>query len=151
MMKLVNTFGRALGAVCGALLAVAWVFALWVPTAGLTFVGVSVITALLLTVLALFAVIASLKGHPTVLVLLFLALIFLAAVVVTLGFWGAGSRRIRRDLDDWADAGSLPVTDVRLRAQRRGPRCPPGARCSTWARRSRRLRPSGRWAVPRSA
>ncbi|KIF76259.1 hypothetical protein QR77_24940 [Streptomyces sp. 150FB] len=53
------------------------------------------------------------------LVLLFLALIFLGAAVVTLGFWGAGSRRIRRDLDDWADAGSVPVTDVRLRAQRR--------------------------------
>jgi hypothetical protein len=76
MLKIVNTFGRALGALCGAVLAVAWAFALWVPTAGLTLVGVSVITALLLTVLALFAVIASVKGHAAVLVLLFLASFF---------------------------------------------------------------------------
>jgi hypothetical protein len=76
MLKVLNTFGRALGALCGAVLAVAWAFALWVPTSGLTLVGVSVVTALLLTVLGLFAVIASLKGHPTVLVLLFLASFF---------------------------------------------------------------------------
>jgi hypothetical protein len=100
MLKVVNTFGRALGALCGALLAVAWAFALWVPTAGLTLVGVSVVTALLLCVLALLAVIASLRGHPTVLVLLFLASFFpVGLFLMRVDHWLRWS--------GWADLGLL--------------------------------------------
>src|SRR5687768_11509750 len=100
MLKLLNTFGRALGALCGAVLAFSWAFALWVPTAGLTLAGVSVVTALLLTVLALFAVIASLKGHPTVLVLLFLASFFpVGAFLLKVDHWLRWS--------GWIDLGLL--------------------------------------------
>jgi hypothetical protein len=76
MLKALHVFGRALGIVCGAALALAWSFALWVPTAGLTLSGVSFVVALLLAVLALFAVIASWYGHFTVVVLLFIASFF---------------------------------------------------------------------------
>ena len=76
MRKTLNAFGRAFGALCGAVLSVAWVFALWVPAARLTLSGVSVVVALLLAVFAVFATIASLRGHAVVVVLLFLASFF---------------------------------------------------------------------------
>jgi hypothetical protein len=76
MGKVLNTIARALGALCGAALAVVWAFALWVPAAGLNIVGVSVVVALMLSVFGLFAAIASLRGHATVVVLLFLASFF---------------------------------------------------------------------------
>jgi hypothetical protein len=76
MLKALNAFGRALGALCGALLSVAWVFALWVPEARLTLSGVSVVVALLLAIFAVFATIASIRGHAAVVVLLFLASFF---------------------------------------------------------------------------
>jgi hypothetical protein len=76
MLKALNAFGRALGALCGAVLSVAWVFALWVPAARLTLSGVSVVVALLLAVFAVFATIASIRGHAVVVVLLFLASFF---------------------------------------------------------------------------
>jgi hypothetical protein len=83
MHKLLNTIARALGALCGAVIAVVWAFALWVPAAGLNLVGVSVVVALMLSVFGLFAAIASVRGHATVVVLLFLASFF---PVGTLGF-----------------------------------------------------------------
>ena len=76
MLKALNAFGRALRALCGAVLSVAWVFALWVPEARLTLSGVSVVVALLLAIFAVFATIASLRGHAVVMVLLFLASFF---------------------------------------------------------------------------
>jgi hypothetical protein len=74
--KGINWFGRALGVVCSAGLASAWAFALWVPAAGLTLTGISVVTALLLVTIAVFAGIAAVHGHAVVLVLLFLASFF---------------------------------------------------------------------------
>ncbi len=76
MAKTIHWFGRALGVLCGGALAFAWAFALWVPAAGLTLPGVSVIGALLLLALAVFACVASAYGHATVVVLLFLASFF---------------------------------------------------------------------------
>jgi hypothetical protein len=76
MAKAINWFGRALGLTCAAVLASAWAFALWVPSAGLTLSGVSVVTALLLVAFALFAGIAAVHGHGAVLALLFLASFF---------------------------------------------------------------------------
>jgi hypothetical protein len=118
MLKLVNTIGRALGALCGAVLAVAWAFALWVPTAGLTLAGVSVVTALLLTVLALFAVIASLRGHPTVLVLLFLASFFpVGAFLMGTDHWLRWS--------GWVDLGLLSAAVVLWVTRAAAPAAPP--------------------------
>jgi len=76
MRERLNTIARAVGALCGAVLAVVWAVTLWVPAAGLNLSGISVVVALLLTVLAVFAVIASVHGHATVVVLLFLASFF---------------------------------------------------------------------------
>jgi hypothetical protein len=75
-MKTVNWLGRGLGVVCAAALASIWAFVLWVPAAGLTVTGISVITALLLVALAAFAGIAAAYGHAAVLALLFLASFF---------------------------------------------------------------------------
>ena len=76
MAKAVNWLGRALGLACAAALAAAWAFVLWVPAAGLTVTGISVVTALLLVALAIFAGIAAAYGHPLVLALFFLASFF---------------------------------------------------------------------------
>jgi hypothetical protein len=88
MLRSINLFGRALGVVCGALIATAWAIALWVPTAGLTPTGVSVVTALLLVALAVFAGIAAARGHAVVLALLFLASFFpVGAFVMPTDHW----------------------------------------------------------------
>lgn len=77
MAKAVNWLGRALGLVCSAVLASIWAYVLWVPAAGLiSLAGVSVVTALLLVALAVFAGIAAVHGHAVVLVLFFLASFF---------------------------------------------------------------------------
>jgi len=75
-MSTLNWIGRGLGIVCAALLASAWAFVLWVPAAGLTVTGISVVTALLLVAFAVFAGIAAAHGHPVVLALFFLASFF---------------------------------------------------------------------------
>ena len=100
MRHTVNTIGRALGALCGAALAVIWAFTFWVPAAGLTLQGTSAIGALMFTVFALFATIASVRGHATVVVLLFLA-----------SFFPVGASLIRIDhwlrIIGWLDVGLL--------------------------------------------
>jgi len=84
----VNTIARALGALCGAALAVIWTSTFWVPAAGLTLPGISAIGALMFTVFALFATIASLRGHATVVVLLFLASFFpVGASLIRIDHW----------------------------------------------------------------
>jgi hypothetical protein len=75
MTNAINWLGRILGTLCGAALAVAWAFALWVPAAGLS-AGVSVIAALAFVAFAVFAGIAAAYGHAVVLVLFFLASFF---------------------------------------------------------------------------
>jgi hypothetical protein len=73
MAKALNWFGRAVGVVCAAGLSAAWAFALWVPSDGLTITGISVIGAPMFLVLAVFAGIASVYGHATVIALAFVA------------------------------------------------------------------------------
>ena len=88
MTRTINLLGRGLGVVCAALLASAWAVALWVPAAGLTPTGISVITALLLVAFAVFAGIAAAHGHPLVLALLFLASFFpVGAFVMPTDHW----------------------------------------------------------------
>jgi hypothetical protein len=72
----INWLGRAIGLVSAAVLASAWAFALWVPSAGLTLTGISVIMALVLVAFAVFAGIAAVHGHALVIALLFLASFF---------------------------------------------------------------------------
>jgi ABC-type glycerol-3-phosphate transport system permease component len=88
MARGINWLGRALGVVCAAVLASAWAFALWVPSAGLTVTGISVVTALLLVAFAVFAGIAAAHGHAVVLVLLFLASFFpVGAFLIPTDHW----------------------------------------------------------------
>src|SRR5690606_13642207 len=46
--------GKVIGAACGAAAALAWSFAMWVPSAGLTLSGVSFLVAFAMALLALF-------------------------------------------------------------------------------------------------
>lgn len=68
--------GRIIGTVTGAVASAAWVIAMWVPSAGLTLTGISFVAALVMALLALFAAIASVRGHTVVVVLVFLASFF---------------------------------------------------------------------------
>lgn len=76
MAKTINLLGRAVGVACSAALAGAWAVALWVPGAGLTVTGISVVTALLLVVVSVLAGVAAVHGHALMLALLFLASFF---------------------------------------------------------------------------
>jgi hypothetical protein len=76
VLKGLNWLARGLGVLCALALSGAWTFVLWVPTAGLTLSGVSVVMALLLVVFAVFAGIASAYGHAAVVALFFLASFF---------------------------------------------------------------------------
>lgn len=100
MRNTLNTMARGLGALCGAALAVIWASTFWVPAVGLSLPGTSPIGALMFTVFALFATIASVRGHATVVVLLFLA-----------SFFPVGASLIRIDhwlrVVGWLDVGLL--------------------------------------------
>jgi hypothetical protein len=88
MLKAINRIGRVLGIACGAALAVAWVFAIWAPAAGITLSGISVVVALFMVAFALFAAIASAYGHAVVVVLLFLASFFpIGAALLPADHW----------------------------------------------------------------
>lgn len=116
MARAINWLGRAIGLVCAAGLAAAWAFALWVPSGGLTITGVSVVGALMFLVLALFAGIASVYGHATVIALAFVA-----------SFFPIGVSLLPRDhwlqWAGWLDIGLL-VAAVLIGATRRSVRAP---------------------------
>jgi L-cystine uptake protein TcyP (sodium:dicarboxylate symporter family) len=76
MARGINLIGRALGLVCAAALASAWAYVLWVPASGLTLGNLNIVTALVFVVLAVFAGIAAVHGHATVIALIFLASFF---------------------------------------------------------------------------
>jgi hypothetical protein len=65
--------GRALGALSGAITSVLWMYAIWFPSEGISMSGVSVAVAWFMAMLAVFAIIASVKGHHVVLFVAFLA------------------------------------------------------------------------------
>jgi len=72
----INWVGRVVGVLSAGALALAWAFALWVPSAGLTLPGVSVVMALASFAFAVFSGVASAYGHAAVVALLFLASFF---------------------------------------------------------------------------
>lgn len=81
-MRIVDGAGRGLGAVSGALVAVLWMLALWMPESGMALTGINFVVALLMALFALFAVIASVRGHATVLLVLFVASFFPVGVTL---------------------------------------------------------------------
>jgi hypothetical protein len=82
LFKVLDACGRIIGVVTGAALSAAWSFAMWVPTAGLELTGISFVVSLLMTLLALFAAIASVRGHLVVVTLVFLASFFPVGVAL---------------------------------------------------------------------
>lgn len=74
--RIVAYAGRVLGAVSGALVAVLWMLGLWLPDAGMALTGINFVVGLLMTLLALFAVIAAVRGHTAALVVVFVASFF---------------------------------------------------------------------------
>lgn len=65
--------GRALGALSGAVTSILWMYAIWFPSPEISMSGVSVAVAWFMAMLAIFAIIASVKGHHVVLFVAFLA------------------------------------------------------------------------------
>lgn len=65
--------GRALGALSGAVTSILWMYAIWFPSPEISMSGVSVAVAWFMAMLAIFAIIASVKGHAVVLFVAFLA------------------------------------------------------------------------------
>lgn len=76
MMKAVDYAGRAIGAGAGAGVALLWMYGIWLPSAGVSLTGINLVVSLLMALLALFAVIASVRGHAIVLVIVFAASFF---------------------------------------------------------------------------
>ena len=68
--------GRALGALSGTLVTLLWLLAIWLPASGGALSGISLVVALLMVLIALFVVIAALRGHSLVLVIAFVASFF---------------------------------------------------------------------------
>jgi len=75
-VRIVDYAGRALGAMSGALVAVLWILGLWLPESGMALTGINFVVALLMALLALFAVIAAIRGHTAVLIVAFVASFF---------------------------------------------------------------------------
>lgn len=76
IVRVVDYAGRGIGAVSGALVAVLWMAGIWLPDIGTAMTGLSFVVALLMALLGLFAVIASVRGHAAVLLVLFAASFF---------------------------------------------------------------------------
>ena len=65
--------GRALGALSGAVTSILWMYAIWFPSPEISMSGVSVAVAWFMAMLAIFAIIASVRSHHVVLFVAFLA------------------------------------------------------------------------------
>ena len=68
--------GQIIGTVSGVGTCALWMMAIWFPFSGLTLSGASLIVAIVMIMIALFAVIASINAHGGVLLFLFLASFF---------------------------------------------------------------------------
>ena len=73
MSQIIFNTGRVLGLLAGAAVAVAWSFAMWVPTGGLTLSGMSFVVAFIMSSLGLLAMIAAWRSHTVVLFVVFVA------------------------------------------------------------------------------
>ncbi|HEU4619169.1 MAG TPA: hypothetical protein VFV10_14110 [Gammaproteobacteria bacterium] len=81
-MKVVDAAGRSVGVLAGGVASLLWMLSVWVPGAALKMSGVNLLVALLMALMALFAMIASLRGHVPVLVVVFVASFFPVGLVL---------------------------------------------------------------------
>ena len=76
MRELIQLAGKFTGVVSGVGACVSWIVAIWAPTPALPLSGMAFAVALLMTMLAIIAVIASVRGHGIALIMLFFASFF---------------------------------------------------------------------------
>ena len=77
MRKAIQFVAKFTGIVSGVGVCACWIVAIWAPTPGLTLSsGVALVVALLMAMLAIMAVIASIRGHGITLLVLFFASFF---------------------------------------------------------------------------
>ncbi|MGY8815418.1 MAG: hypothetical protein ACKVHQ_12005 [Gammaproteobacteria bacterium] len=63
--------GQLTGIIAGSAASILWMMTLWVPEASFSFNIASMAVVLLMIVLAIIVIVASLKGHSTVLIVIF--------------------------------------------------------------------------------
>ena len=76
MTKIIQIIGKFTGIVSGVGASALWLFGMWSPTPPLALAGVSFLVALLMSMFAILTVIASIRGHGMVLIVLFFASFF---------------------------------------------------------------------------
>jgi len=76
MRELIRFVGKITGVVSGVGACACWTVAMWTPSPPVPLSGVAFVVAMLMTLLAIIAIIASLKGHGVTLVVLFFASFF---------------------------------------------------------------------------
>ncbi len=76
MRELIQLGGKFTGVVSGVGACASWIVAMWTPTPALPLSGVAFAVALLMAMLAIIAVIASVRGHGITLIILFFASFF---------------------------------------------------------------------------
>lgn len=87
-MPFVATAGRGLGVAAGAVNSVAWAFAMWVPTGGLTLTGVGLVVGFVMCLTSVVGVIAAVRGHAGMLLGAFLvSFLPVGAFVLWLEHW----------------------------------------------------------------
>jgi hypothetical protein len=63
--------GQVTGISAGAITAILWMMALWMPDTPFTFSTASMAVTLIMMILAVVAIVASMKGHPAILLVIF--------------------------------------------------------------------------------
>ena len=76
MKEIVQLVGKFTGVLSGFGACASWTLAMWIPTPPLPLTGIAFFVALLMVLLAIMAVIASIKGHGIMLIVLFFASFF---------------------------------------------------------------------------
>ena len=79
--------GQVIGAMSGVGTSVSWLVAMWFPSSNLTLSGASFIVAFVMALLAIAVVLASVRGHGTVLVVLFFTSFPIGGFLLTVSHW----------------------------------------------------------------
>jgi hypothetical protein len=85
---LLYKLGQIVGITSGIAAAMLWMLSIWDPASGFSFSYASFAVVLVMTLIAIFAVIASIKGHGTVLIVLFAISFFpIGLYVLAVPYW----------------------------------------------------------------
>ncbi|MCR4300808.1 MAG: hypothetical protein NUV51_04290 [Sulfuricaulis sp.] len=88
MRKKSYLVGQVIGAASGIGACGSWLVAMWFPSSDLTLSGASFAVAFMMALLAIGAVIASIRGHSSVLMVLFFASLFPVGIfLLTVPHW----------------------------------------------------------------